>query len=303
MSFLSSWFKRTTESEKSHCQLTTSTKQTNIVESDSTKPNESLKEKLESMNKPLVSEIQHTNRNMLTKLVGVSNLINESHVMQLKRHLPPHPQSNDWYLLYDSKKMGLAITSFTDKVLGRGPTILIIKDTNGNIFGGFGSESWKKSPKYYGNNQCFLFNIKGDTVNIFPAANRNSNYMYFNFGNQYNPYNGLAMGGTGKFDYFCLALDKNFSKGESRGSLMTYSSSPCLLGEEALDDTFTIDTIEVWGFPLTESDRINLEYEQTIRDEKRGVLVGEDNADLFFMQQAGRVGEGAMYKAEVKQCK
>jgi hypothetical protein len=261
---------------------------------------ETLKEKLAKIQKKEESTVQPTtNRNALPSLIGgPSNFLNNEHVMQLKRQLPPHPQSNDWLLLYDSAKMGLAITSFCDRVLGRGPTILVIKDTEGHIFGGFGSESWKKSPKYYGNSQCFLFSIKDDTVKIHPAGAYNTNYMYFNYGNQYNPYNGLAMGGTGKFDFFPLALDKNFAKGESRGSLLTYSS-PTLLGEDAFEDTFKVESMEVWGFPLTESDRVNLEYDQTIREEKRGVLTEDGNADLYFMQQAGRVGEGTNYKAEL----
>jgi hypothetical protein len=261
---------------------------------------ETLKDKLAKMQLP--EQPKPVVRQEPTKLIGVSNLINETHFNELKKALPLHPQTNDWHLLYDSAKMGLAITSFCDRVLGRGPTVLIIKDTDGHIFGCFGSESWKKSTKYYGNSSCFLFQIQGEKVNIFPATQSNTNYMYFNMGNQYNPYNGLAMGGTGKFDYFPLALDKNFSSGESRGSLRTFGS-PCLLGEDALEDTFKIDCIEAWGFPLTESDRINLEYEQTTKEEKRGVLNSDDNADLYFMQQAGRVGEGANYKAEVDQKK
>ncbi|KAL0480255.1 hypothetical protein AKO1_007165 [Acrasis kona] len=237
-------------------------------------------------------------------LVGGSKMLEDTHVIQLKKNLPLHPSMQPkWLLLYDSVRMGLSVNSFMDKVFGRGPTIIVIKDTDGNVFGGFGSESWKKSPKYYGDDACFLFSIKGDEVKVYKSSKRNQFYMYFNHGNQYNPYNGLAMGGTGNFDYFPLALDKTFSKGESRSSLLTYSNSPCLLGEDAYDDIFTVGSIEVWGFELTESDRINLEYEQTVREEKRGVLKGDDNADLYMMQQAGRVGQGAMYRAEVEESK
>ena len=33
---------------------------------------------------------------------------------------------------------------------GKGPTILLVRDKQGHVFGGYASEPWSKNGKYYG---------------------------------------------------------------------------------------------------------------------------------------------------------
>jgi hypothetical protein len=37
---------------------------------------------------------------------------------------------------------------------------MVIKDTNGWVFGGFTCETWRKSNKFYGTGESFLYTLK-----------------------------------------------------------------------------------------------------------------------------------------------
>ena len=37
---------------------------------------------------------------------------------------------------------------------------MVVKDTNGYVFGGFTCETWKKSSKFYGTGESFLYTLK-----------------------------------------------------------------------------------------------------------------------------------------------
>lgn len=34
--------------------------------------------------------------------------------------------------------------------VGRGPTLLLVRDTQGQVFGGYASQAWQKQGKFYG---------------------------------------------------------------------------------------------------------------------------------------------------------
>jgi len=162
--------------------------------------------------------------------------------------------------------------------------IIIIEDMEGNIFGAFTSVSLEKKPQFYGNSDCLLFKVeKNDddcTVQVFKPSGRNENYVYFNFGNKYNPYNGLAFGG--KMGTFSLCVEEDWRFGKTIGDLMTYSYSPQL----SSDSEFEINNMEAWIFPLSESILIDLRYRAKAKQTKQAL--GEGNAtEIFIMQQAG----------------
>ena len=39
----------------------------------------------------------------------------------------------------------------------RGGTLLVVRDVDGHVFGGFASTPWHVSPHYFGTGECFLF--------------------------------------------------------------------------------------------------------------------------------------------------
>ena len=217
-------------------------------------------------------------------LVGDSG---KSLAQQLRTCLPVEQKlHNDWNMLYSNKRNGASIATFAEIVMHHGPMLIIIQDMEGNIFGAFTSVSLEKKPTFYGNTGCFLFKIVNSEesdekiVKAFPSSGRNDNYVYFNYGNKYNPYNGLAFGG--KLGCFSLCVEEDWRFGKTVGDLMTYSYSPQL----SSDSDFEIQTIEAWIFPLSESIQIDLRYRSKAKQSKQAL--GEENAtEIFLMKQAG----------------
>jgi len=237
---------------------------------------------------------------------GSSELLTPELALELRRELPATERMHEeWILLYSSVKMGTSIKQFTERCLNRGPTLIIIKDTYGSVFGAFVSQDWKRCSHFYGDGNCFLFTIK-PKFQVFHSSNHNQNYMYFNEGSEFNEYNGLGMGG--RVNFFCLSLDKSFACGTSRPGLLTFNNSPCLCTdvselENAPDDIdqyhFVVDQIEVWGFPLSESQLLDLRFKENQKQARVAATKGDD-ADYFILESAGLVGEGSNYNIDKK---
>lgn len=56
----------------------------------------------------------------------------------------------EWELLFSSAQHGHSFNALLMKVLDAGPTLLLVRDKQGHLFGGFASESWHKNGQFYG---------------------------------------------------------------------------------------------------------------------------------------------------------
>jgi len=63
-----------------------------------------------------------------------------------------------WRLLFSTRKHGESFQSMLHRILHQGPTLLIIRDTDAHVFGGFASTSWAIKSQFEGINmlKCFL---------------------------------------------------------------------------------------------------------------------------------------------------
>uniref|UniRef100_A0A0A9Z5Z9 TLDc domain-containing protein n=1 Tax=Lygus hesperus TaxID=30085 RepID=A0A0A9Z5Z9_LYGHE len=77
---------------------------------------------------------------------------------------------------------------FKQAIYGKGQTLIVIQDSNGDIFGMYGSQQWVPSSGFYGNDQSFLFTLKPD-VNVYESSGRNKNFQIFTD-------TGIGLGGT-----------------------------------------------------------------------------------------------------------
>ncbi|XP_037308113.2 MTOR-associated protein MEAK7 [Pungitius pungitius] len=152
----------------------------------------------------------------------------------------PDSCSAPWRLVFSTQLHGESFTRMVSGLTKRGPTLLLIKDTKGHVFGAFASHAWETKPQYQGDSRCFLFTVF-PRLRVYTATGYNEHYMYLNHGQQTMP-NGLGMGG--QHGYFGLWLDSDFGRGHSRArpKCTTYGS-PQLSGEE----DFTVDSVEVWA--------------------------------------------------------
>ena len=65
--------------------------------------------------------------------------------------LLPHELKGCVYPLFSTKLHGESFATLCRQILDRGPALLVIKDTNGHVFGGVTFDSWKFTPTFIGN--------------------------------------------------------------------------------------------------------------------------------------------------------
>ena len=126
--------------------------------------------------------------------------------------------------------------------------VLLIRDTEGQVFGCYVSHAWKISPHYYGNGETFVFNTKengngngtGNEIQIHGWSRSNSLF-------QLASPNSLAVGG-GAGGGFALFVESMLEHGSSR-RCATFNSPALMDGEQ-----FEIVVLET--FALVSSQRL-----------------------------------------------
>ncbi|XP_075994352.1 MTOR-associated protein MEAK7 [Genypterus blacodes] len=152
----------------------------------------------------------------------------------------PDSHSAPWRLVFSTRLHGESFSRMVAGLIRRGPTLLLIRDTKGHVFGGFASHAWEIKPQFQGDSRCFLFTVF-PKLRVYTATGYNQHFMYLNQNQQTMP-NGLGLGG--QHGYFGLWLDCDFGRGHSRArpKCTTYGS-PQLSG----DEDFALDSVEVWA--------------------------------------------------------
>jgi hypothetical protein len=131
-----------------------------------------------------------------------------------------------------------------------GPTLLIIQAINGGIFGAFTASSWKESKDFYGNSDCFLYQLLPTTA-VYRPRGSGTSYMYCNSEARSRGYDQLAHGiGFGGDNLQPrLFIAESFEGNLALSNDMTFESGPLLpRSEDGMSKTtFEIDNLEVWG--------------------------------------------------------
>ncbi|XP_065857431.1 uncharacterized protein [Euphorbia lathyris] len=153
--------------------------------------------------------------------------------------LPQH-ELEEWKLLYNSSVSGQSFNTFLGNISnGEGPTVLIVKDKEDCIYGGYASQPWEKHGDFYGDMKSFLFQLC-PTASIFKPTGANSNVQWCaaNFTSESIP-NGIGFGG--RSNHFGLFLAASFDTGH------TFACTT--FGSPSLSKTTRIipDVIECWG--------------------------------------------------------
>mmetsp|Transcript_28045 Transcript_28045/g.39552 ORF Transcript_28045/g.39552 Transcript_28045/m.39552 type:complete len:290 (+) Transcript_28045:40-909(+) len=175
---------------------------------------------------------------VIPKLNASSHLLSDEDIEMLCDALPGKEFCEKWTLLYNSDKHGKSYNRFCFHVTGRGETLVIIKDTKGNIFGGF-AQTWKdKHPKFYGTHHNFVFTLH-PSKKVFKPTGYNDHFQYLNVATE-TLYNGVAMGG--QMSFFTWCINDDFETGHTRGNPSSTYGCPPLSG----GDAFEVDYVEVW---------------------------------------------------------
>lgn len=177
----------------------------------------SMKNKKENSNSILDDNL--FNLDNFNVLLNESSIINESQAKLLSSHLPLYYQRRHWKLLFSTKVDGRNINTFFNKIQNNYKlTILLIKDHNDYIFGGFATEKWKKNASQsYGTGESFLFSIYPH-FNVYKWSYRN--------------------------DYFMMSKNKSISMGSgSNGKYGLWLDSELYYGNSDTCETFENDKL------------------------------------------------------------
>ncbi|XP_076167179.1 MTOR-associated protein MEAK7 [Ptiloglossa arizonensis] len=182
--------------------------------------------------------------NLLPKCKGLENIPHFPSILGLADVLflnlsLPHDLRNEWRFLFSSQMHGESFSTLLGRITVQGPTIIILRDTENHVFGGFASDSWSIGPNFIGNSSSFLFKLE-PVILTFAATGYNNHYQYLNLQQQTMP-NGLLMGG--QLNYPGLWLSCEYGTGKSSVSCTTFQNYVQLSGKE----NFKIKHCEVWG--------------------------------------------------------
>jgi hypothetical protein len=159
-------------------------------------------------------------------------------------------------LLYTSQA-GKSWTILQEKLAFAEQSIIIIKDTKGNIFGGFNPQPYINSPTFTSNSDSWIFEANpGSKPIIYKPTQINNNHVYFCHGKSTLP-NGLGFGG--QIDYFGFFIDQNLDYGHSRCEPLSSTFQNPRLSAQA---DFGVDRIEV--YVVKDRDLDSVEYKKSI---------------------------------------
>lgn len=172
-----------------------------------------------------------------------------------------------YYRLYSSTNDGLSFNRLLHSVLGyAGPTLFIIRAASSipSIFGAYTNTAWKESKDFYGNTDCFLYQLLPHT-SVYRPKGSATNFMYCNSIARSRGYDqqchGIGFGGT--IQQPRLFLDESFENNIASHRDLTFDNGyllpqPPTSQENNLynlmnhssnnnNSIFDIDCIEVWG--------------------------------------------------------
>jgi len=151
----------------------------------------------------------------------------------VRQQLPIRLRDYNWKLLFSTGNDGTSLNTFYNRVAEHNYTLIFIKESSGNVFGGFCTESWQPLNKYFGTGESFVISVR-PKVDCYKWTTSNDYFMFASM--EY-----LAMGGGGVGGRHAFYLDADFSWGTSEVS-QTYLNRRLSSAEE-----FSCVLVEVWG--------------------------------------------------------
>ncbi|XP_078711966.1 oxidation resistance protein 1-like isoform X4 [Lampetra fluviatilis] len=162
-----------------------------------------------------------------------SSILEQDHINKLAANLPPRTVGYPWTLAYSTSKHGMSLKTLYRTMVGLdSPMLLVIKDTDRQIFGALSSDPFKVSDHFYGTGETFLFTFNPE----YQCYKWTGDNLFFIKGDM----DSLAIGGgSGQFG---LWLDEDLYHGRSH-FCKTFNNETLSKKED-----FFIQEVEVWLF-------------------------------------------------------
>lgn len=74
--------------------------------------------------------------------------------------VPELHQYKTWEKVFDIAEDGVSYDTLFYKARGWSPSVLVVEDMKGNVFGVYASQEWKESKEFYGTGESFVFSFK-----------------------------------------------------------------------------------------------------------------------------------------------
>uniref|UniRef100_A0A8C7YVH3 Nuclear receptor coactivator 7 n=1 Tax=Oryzias sinensis TaxID=183150 RepID=A0A8C7YVH3_9TELE len=169
----------------------------------------------------------------LPMLMDSSQLLEDTHIEKLACSLPARVQGYPWRLVYSTEKHGSSLKTLYRNVADvDSPVLLVIKDMDYQIFGGFSTHPFRVSEHCYGTGETFLYSFCPE-LKVYRWTGENS---YFVKGD----IDSLHMGGGG--GHLGLWLDADLFRGTTT-RCATFNNQPLSFQQD-----FSIHSLEVWAF-------------------------------------------------------
>ncbi|KAJ3129153.1 hypothetical protein HK098_002394 [Nowakowskiella sp. JEL0407] len=169
-----------------------------------------------------------------------------------------------WPCVFSTELHGKSWTVFKSSIMMAKSTLLVIRDHDGHVFGGFASNPWNTAPKYLHSG-----------TKTFP--------------------NGLGFGG--QLDYFGLFISEDFTVGHSKANPRSSTfGNPRLSNKEE----FMIESVEVYSvkaFSDEELEEIMQEKESILASNPEAQAFLEMAGRKLYAKEVGETGESAKPKA------
>jgi len=151
--------------------------------------------------------------------------------------LPVGVRGRQWRLLYGSARDGWSIHTLFRKVARQGPSVLVLRDAAGGIFGGFASKSWQVQEHYFGDGDSFLFTfVAGPGMAAQEGAEAEAAATVFSSARPV-----LRVGrATGKNRYFMLAREDSLAFGGGGTGFGLRLDEELLDGATGKNDTYDL---------------------------------------------------------------
>ncbi|PHZ14653.1 TLD-domain-containing protein, partial [Rhizopus microsporus ATCC 52813] len=142
--------------------------------------------------------------------------------------------SSRWSLVYSLDQHGASLNTLYQKCKeSSGPCLLVIRDSYGETFGAYLTESIHKNSSFYGTGECFLWNKQAQKVCLYSWTSKNNHMIY-------SDQDILAIGnGEGGFG-LCLHSD-----------LLHGYTEPCATFDNpalTVTNAFECIGLEIWSF-------------------------------------------------------
>lgn len=117
------------------------------------------------------------------------SILDFNQLVFVNSNLPQNYQL-EWRFLFSSEIHGESFSTLIGRIVNQGPSVIIIEDSNGYIFGGFAPANWSLGPNFFGDQNSFLFTL-APRMRMFPSTGYNNHFQYLNLHQQTMP-NGLV---------------------------------------------------------------------------------------------------------------